>query len=107
MELSEQKCVPCEGGTPSMAEEKITEYMKKVKGWATDNKKINKTFTFADFKKAMLFVNQVADLAEDEGHHPDINISYNEVEIVLWTHAIDGLSTNDFVLAAKIGEINP
>ena len=106
MELSKQKCVSCEGGALPMAEEEVAEYMKKVEGWATDNKKINKTFKFVDFKEAMKFVNEVADLAEDEGHHPNINISYNEVEIILWTHAIDGLSTNDFILAAKIDEIN-
>ena len=106
MELSKQKCVPCEGGISPMAEEEVAEYTKKVKGWVTDNKKINKTFKFADFKEAMKFVNEVADLAESEGHHPDINISYNKVEIILWTHAIDGLSTNDFILDAKIDEIN-
>ena len=79
--------------------------MKKIDGWTTDNKKISKTFKFADFKEAMKFVNKVADLAENEGHHPDINISYNKVEIILWTHAIGGLSTNDFIVAAKIDQL--
>ena len=65
-------------------------------------KKIYHEFKFKDFKKAMAFVNKVADLAEEEGHHPDFIIHYNEVELVLWTHAVGGLSVNDFIMAAKI-----
>jgi len=88
-----------------MEKKEVAEYMKEIEGWVTDNKKINKTFKFADFKEAMNFVNKVADLAEAEGHHPDINISYNKVDITLWTHAIGGLSTNDFIVAAKSDEL--
>lgn len=75
---------------------------KKVKG-ATD--KIERTFEFKNFKKAIEFVNNVARIAEEEGHHPDIFISWNKVTLTLWTHAINGLHDNDFILAAKIDEL--
>lgn len=102
--LIQKKCVPCEGGVPTLTEEEIKKYMTELKeGWEVqDNIKIQKLFKFKDFKEAMVFVNKVADLAESEGHHPDININYNKVDITLWTHAIGGLSENDFILAAKI-----
>lgn len=105
--LSQKKCVPCEGGTPTLKPEEIKQLLAQLKeGWsAFNNIKILKNFTFKDFKEAMNFVNKVADLAEKEGHHPDILISYNKVDITIWTHAIGGLSENDFILAAKIDNI--
>lgn len=78
---------------------------KEISDWevSEDNKKISRNFEFRDFTKAMSFINKVADLAEDEGHHPDMLIySWNKVKIELWTHAIGGLSDNDFIMAAKI-----
>lgn len=85
----------------------IAKYLTLLKTpWKVeDEKKIEKKFKFKDFKEAMSFVNKVADLAEEQGHHPDIEISYNKVKIELTTHAIGGLSTNDFVMAAKIETI--
>jgi len=103
--LSKQKCVPCEGGTKPMKLQEIEEYLKEVHGWEYKEHTINKLFLFVDFKEAMEFVEKIAEVAEEEGHHPDIYISYNEVNIVLWTHAIGGISKNDFILAAKIDEI--
>lgn len=87
-----------------MKEDEVATYLTLLKApWQVeDGKKIEKKFKFKDFKEAMSFVNKVAELAETEGHHPDIEISYNKVQIELTTHAIGGLSTNDFIVASKI-----
>ena len=101
--LAGKKCVPCEGGTPPLEAEKIQEYLKDVEGWEVlENKLIKKTFKFKTFREAIDFVNQVANLAEKEGHHPDIHIRYNRVTFELTTHTIKGLSENDFIIASKI-----
>lgn len=107
VDLAKQKCVPCEGGTKPFDQKEIATYKTYLKrGWEVDEgKKIKHTFSFKDFKEAIDFVNKIADVVEEEGHHPDIHIYYNKVKIVLWTHAIGGLSTNDFILARKIEEL--
>ncbi|MBS3055647.1 MAG: 4a-hydroxytetrahydrobiopterin dehydratase [Candidatus Aenigmarchaeota archaeon] len=105
MKLSEKKCVPCEGGVAPFTEKQAKEYLSQVKNWELDGNHIEKTFRFEDFVQAMRFVNKVAEIAEQEDHHPDIKIKYNKVELELWTHSIKGLSENDFILAAKIDEI--
>ena len=100
--------MPCEGGIPPLIEVKENEYLKEVEGWSIIREgvhRIKKEFYFEDFKDAMKFVNKVADIAEEEGHHPDIYIYYNEVILELHTHAIRGLHLNDFVMAAKINAI--
>ena len=103
MNLTQKKCVPCEGGTPPLTKENIEEYMKEVQGWEVrDNKLIAKTFGFKSFKEAIDFVNQAAGIAEEEQHHPDIHIRYKKVTLELTTHAIKGLSENDFIMASKI-----
>lgn len=101
-----KKCVPCEGGIAPMTKDEANTYMAQVIGWtiAGDAKSIARHFEFKDFKEAMTFVNKIADLAESEGHHPDISISYSKVDLTLSTHAIGGLSQNDFILAAKINQ---
>lgn len=107
-DLKEKRCIPCDGNTPPLSLEDLFEYKKQVdEDWrvADEGKKIKRDFIFADFKEAMVFVNKVADIAEAEGHHPDISISYSKVVISLWTHAIGGLSENDFIMAAKIDGI--
>ncbi|MEZ4751398.1 MAG: 4a-hydroxytetrahydrobiopterin dehydratase [Bdellovibrionota bacterium] len=104
-DLVKQKCVPCEGGVEAFSAEKAREWLEKVPGWELREKKIEKGFKFKNFVEAMRFVNQMADIAEAEGHHPDISIHYNQVTVTLWTHAIGGLSENDFILAAKIEAI--
>ncbi|OIO31537.1 MAG: 4a-hydroxytetrahydrobiopterin dehydratase [Candidatus Yonathbacteria bacterium CG_4_10_14_3_um_filter_47_65] len=104
MNLAQQKCVPCEGGTSPMSDIDVAEYLKKLSGWEKRGNVIERKFEFADFALAMKFVNAIADIAEREGHHPDLSISYNKVTITLSTHAIGGLSLNDFILAAKIDE---
>src|SRR3990167_2815534 len=104
MDLLKKKCVPCEGGVEPIGKEGAQKYLLEVPGWALseDGKKIFKQFKFKDFIGAINFVNNVADIAESEGHHPDIKINYNKVLLELSTHAIGGLSENDFILAAKV-----
>jgi 4a-hydroxytetrahydrobiopterin dehydratase len=106
-ELTHQKCVPCEGGVDPMTEAEIAEYLPAVAGWERDGKAIAKEFRFKDFAEALAFVNRVGELAEAEGHHPDIHLhDWNRVRLVLFTHAIGGLHLNDFVLAAKINTLS-
>ncbi|MDO8561725.1 MAG: 4a-hydroxytetrahydrobiopterin dehydratase [bacterium] len=104
MTLSEKHCVPCEGGTKPLSLMQAKELLKQVDGWAPgeDGKWIVKQFKFADFVEAVAFANKITPIAEREGHHPDLHISYGKVVVELSTHAIKGLSENDFILAAKI-----
>ncbi len=105
MDLTKKKCVPCESSMPPLEEEEISSLLKQVSGWGLKEGHVYKKFKFKDFIEAMKFVNSVADIAEQEGHHPDICVHYSKIEIEIWTHAINGLSENDFILAAKIDEI--
>lgn len=105
MDLLKKHCVPCEGGVTPFDPKNARAYLKNVKEWklVDADTKIQKDFVFADFVSVIEFVNKVAKLAEDENHHPDIFIhSYKKLNITLSTHAIEGLSENDFILAAKI-----
>ena len=108
-DLTQKSCKACEGFEKPMNLKEVLEYVKKVKGWEmVDNGRlITKEFVFKNFKKALNFVNKVGELAEKENHHPDINLyKYKNVRISLTTHAINGLSENDFIVAAKINELN-
>lgn len=112
MDLTKKHCVPCEGGTPPLTDEKENEMLKLIQhdneGWILlrdRTHKITRQFKFKDFKQAMFFVNKVADLAQNQGHHPDIKIVYNKVGLDLFTHAVGGLSENDFIMAAKINRV--
>jgi len=107
MDLKSQKCIPCEVGGAPFTKAEADVYMKDISDWtlSDDVKKISRQYKFKDFKESMIFVNKVAELAEREGHHPDIFIRYNKVDIELTTHAVNGLSVNDFILAAKIDQI--
>lgn len=102
MDLTKKTCVPCEGGIHPLSQIDIDKNLEQLKGWQLDGKKIKKIFKFKDFKAALLFVNKVGNVAEEENHHPDIYLSYGKAEIAIWTHAINGLSENDFILVAKI-----
>lgn len=106
-ELLSKKCVPCSVGVPTLKEEEINKYLKDLKeGWeVVDNKYIEKTYKFKDFQEALHFTNKVGEIAESEGHHPDIFLAWGKVQIKLWTHKIGGLHENDFILAAKIDNI--
>ncbi len=102
--LSSQHCAPCEGGTLPLPKTDALKLAAAVNHWllSDDTKSISREFTFKDFRKALLFINQVGALAESEGHHPDIHCWWNKVKLELSTHAISGLSNNDFILASKI-----
>tara|TARA_B100000700_G_C14795886_1_gene738207 strand:- start:532 stop:876 length:345 start_codon:yes stop_codon:yes gene_type:complete len=109
-DLLKKKCVPCEGGVIPFDISEIHKYQKKVDGWDVlkDEKKIfflQKTFKFKNFVESQKFVNQVGKISEDEGHHPDITFGWGYVKLNISTHAIAGLSENDFILAAKIDKI--
>ncbi|MBD3403360.1 4a-hydroxytetrahydrobiopterin dehydratase [candidate division GN15 bacterium] len=105
--LTEQKCEPCEGGVDPLTRDQFEGYLEQVPDWSVrDDKYVEREFQFKDFVKALEWVNKVGDIAEEEGHHPDIYIhSWNKVKITLWTHAIGGLSINDFVVASKIDRV--
>lgn len=98
--------MPCEGGVPKLTRDDAEAFLGDVRGWKLDGDRIRKTLTFADFREAMAFVNRMADAAEAEGHHPDFCVHWNRVDITIWTHAINGLSENDFILAAKIDRLH-
>jgi 4a-hydroxytetrahydrobiopterin dehydratase len=101
--LTAKHCVPCEGGIPALTAEEIAPLMTQLDGWAVDGeKKLTKTYTFPDFVQALAFVNRAGAVAEEEGHHPDIFLTWGKVGVELTTHAIGGLSENDFILAAKL-----
>ena len=100
--LAGKHCVACDAGTPPLTRQEAEAMMPQVPGWQFEETKLTRRFKFRDFVEAMAFVNGVAELAEAEGHHPDIHISWNKVRLELTTHAIKGLSENDFIMAAKI-----
>jgi 4a-hydroxytetrahydrobiopterin dehydratase len=106
-ELTAKSCVPCRGGVPPLTEAEARRLCEAVPAWALleNGTRLVRRFEFRDFKAAMEFVNRVADLAEEEGHHPDFVIHWNKVELTLWTHKIGGLHENDFILAAKIDRL--
>jgi len=107
MDLSEKKCVPCEGGIPPLDSAEIEELRGHLKSdWeVSENKKLSKEYLFVNYLHTIDFVDKVAQLAESEGHHPDMHVYYGRVVIELWTHAINGLSENDFIMAYKIDKI--
>ncbi len=105
MNLASSHCVPCRGDMPALSESKEDQLLKEVNGWTISREgihKINKRFPFGSYEEGIEFVNRVAELAEHEGHHPDIHVYYRRVVIELSTHAVKGLSENDFIMAAKI-----
>ena len=110
-DLSEKKCIPCEGGIPSFNINEIHKYLKKVDGWDVEqddskNFYLIKEFKFENFINSQRFVNKVGDIAEAEGHHPDIWFGWGYAKIKIFTHAIKGLAESDFILAAKIDKIS-
>lgn len=105
MDLTQKHCIPCESGDPPVSEEREKELHKEIPQWLLlrdGTHRLRRQFKFKDFKEAIAFVNKIAGVAEEEGHHPDIYIFYNKVQVDLYTHAVGGLSENDFIMAAKI-----
>jgi 4a-hydroxytetrahydrobiopterin dehydratase len=107
MDWTAKRCVPCEGGVPRIGPEEAERLLATLDGWERRQERLHKLFRFRDFREAMRFVGAMADLAESEGHHPDFSVHYAAVDVEVWTHAIGGLSENDFILAAKIDALPP
>ena len=104
--LSAKTCVPCRGGVPRLSGDGVTALLKQLNGWeAVNEHHLHKVFKLPDFATALAFVNRVGELAEREGHHPDIHLSWGEVAVQIWTHKVGGLTESDFILAAKIDEL--
>ncbi len=105
-DLATKNCVPCRGGVPPLAGKELESLAKQVPQWNVVNSHhITRSFKFPDFRQALTFVDKVGDLAEQQGHHPDILLAWGKAEITTWTHAIDGLTESDFILAAKIDRL--
>lgn len=105
-ELADKKCVPCSGGVPALTREQISPLLGQLHDWeAVDDHHLSKHYEFPDFVSALAFVNKAGDIAEAEGHHPDIYLTYGKVGIQIFTHKVDGLTESDFILAAKLDEI--
>ncbi|HEV3028205.1 MAG TPA: 4a-hydroxytetrahydrobiopterin dehydratase [Planctomycetota bacterium] len=108
MDLTKKKCRPCDGGVKPLSPDDARVLAAQVPRWKLrkDEPRLWREYIFKDFVRAMKFVNKVAEIAEAENHHPDVHIHYNKVKLVLWTHDIGGLSENDFIVAAKVDELN-
>ena len=105
-ELSSKTCVPCRGGVPPLKGDQISPLLSQLSGWqVVDEHHLKRQYAFPDFVSALSFVNKAGDIAEAQGHHPDIYLTWGKVEISIWTHKIDGLTESDFILAAKIDEL--
>ncbi len=107
--LADKQCVPCKKGAEPLKGEEIRRLSKELApGWyVAEEHHLEREFKFEDFRQALDFVNEVGELAEEQGHHPDIYLSYGKVKIQLWTHKINGLHENDFIMAAKIDALQP
>jgi 4a-hydroxytetrahydrobiopterin dehydratase len=105
-DLASRECVPCRGGVPPLKGEEIRKLLTQVDDWEVVNEHhLKKEFRFSNFRESQGFVNRVGDLAEEQGHHPDICFGWGRAEITIWTHKIDGLTESDFILAAKIDKV--
>jgi 4a-hydroxytetrahydrobiopterin dehydratase len=105
-ELAAQQCVPCQGGVPALVGDETTPLLEQLGGgWTVvDEHHLHKEYEFPDFVEALAFTNRIGALAENQGHHPDIYVSWGKVTLDIWTHKIDGLTVSDFILAAKADE---
>jgi 4a-hydroxytetrahydrobiopterin dehydratase len=109
-ELTKKHCKPCEGGVPVLSDKQVQQFLKEVEGWQLidDGKSIQRQWRLKDFTACLDFFNKVGQIAEEEGHHPDLHLTgYRNARIEITTHAIGGLSENDFILAAKIDQVAP
>jgi len=105
-DLAARECVPCRGGVPPMKGKEIRNMLGQLSGWEViDDHHLRKEFKFTDFRETLDYVNRIVELAETQGHHPDICFGWGKAEITIWTHKIDGLTESDFILAAKIDKV--
>ena len=106
-DLASKTCVPCRGGVPPLMGDDLKNLAQQVPHWkVVDAHHIVRAFAFPDFRQALNFVNKVGEIAEEQGHHPDILLSWGKAEVTTWTHKINGLTESDFILAAKIDRIS-
>jgi len=103
--LESRRCVPCEGGVPPLGHDAIARLAGELPAWSVVGGRLRRSVAFASFRALMDCVNRIADLAEAEGHHPDLSIHYSQLDLELYTHAVGGLTENDFILAAKIDRL--
>ncbi len=104
-ELAKKQCVPCAGGVPPLSPYQADRLLTELDGWAVETPpRIARQFKFPDFAKALAFVNRIGAIAEDENHHPDIQLTWGRVGVEIWTHKIGGLTESDFILAAKFDQ---
>ncbi len=102
-ELAKKDCVPCRGGVPPLSGDSIAELLGQLEGWTVEKEHhLTKAYTFPDFAEALAFVNRVGEIAEQQGHHPDLHLAWGKVGVEVWTHKINGLTESDFVFSAKI-----
>lgn len=101
-DLARKKCKPCEGGVAPLTPEQVRPMLKGLEGWALEGKTIAKTYQFKNYYETMAFVNAAAWVSHREDHHPDLAVGYSQCRVSYSTHAIDGLSENDFICAAKL-----
>ena len=103
MGLADQQCIPCRGGVPPLSRERIDALLAQLEaGWTlTSTGHLRRSYEFRDFAQAMAFANRVGDIAEQQGHHPDLHVAWGKCGVEIWTHKIDGLTESDFFLAAK------
>ena len=102
-DLAKRKCVPCHGGVPPLAADEIGQFLGELQGWEViEEHHLKKAYAFPNFRQSLALVNRIGEVAEREGHHPDICFGWGRVEVTIYTHAIGGLTESDFILAAKI-----
>lgn len=99
--LVKRKCKPCEGGVPAYSSQQARELLQQLKGWLLEDGKLVKVYPFSNYHHTMAFVNALAWISHREDHHPDLAVGYNQCRVTYWTHAVGGLSENDFICAAK------
>lgn len=105
-DLADKKCVPCRGGVPALTDEEIRPLLERLDGWVVEaGRKLSKTYRFKDFMGPVRFTNTIAEVAETEGHHPDLFVAWGELRAEIWTHKVHGLTESDFILAAKIDRL--
>ena len=105
-ELAKMKCKPCEGGVAPYTDAQAKDMLKSLKGWSLEDGKLVKLYPFTNYYQTMAFVNAVAWISHREDHHPDLLVGYNKCRVEYWTHAINGLSENDFICAAKVDNLS-
>lgn len=105
-ELADRRCKPCEGGVPALELSAVQGFLAALDGWSSDGRAIEKTWQFRDHYETMAFVNAVAWISHREDHHPELTVGYAQCRVRYWTHAIGGLSENDFVCAAKVDRLS-